>query len=263
MGVSMNSEQDVAHHYASGDLMARIDAALTRAGVDSAKPSAADLPPVDEFHIGGGSATEAFANKLNFKGSDRLLDVGCGLGGPARYFANRFGAHVTGIDLTPEFIEVATELSRRTGQSQVTTFEIGSALAMRYGEAHFDGAIVARVLKSGATFGIYDVMKGNAEPIDYPVPWAMTEATSHLCTLIETQSLLRDAGFEILEVEDRTSQAQAFFQRAIEAARAAGGPVAVGLHLLTGETTAMKFANMLSAVGDGRLAPSMIVARKS
>jgi ubiquinone/menaquinone biosynthesis C-methylase UbiE len=276
----MNSEQDVAHHYASGDLMARIDAALTGAGVDAANPSAADLAPVDEFHIGGGSATEAFANKLNFKGSDRLLDVGCGLGGPARYFASRFGAHVTGIDLTPEFIEVATELSRRTGQSQVTTFEVGSALAMRYGDAHFDGAItvhvamnihdreglyreVARVLKSGATFGIYDVTKGNAEPIDYPVPWAMTEATSHLCTPIETQALLRDAGFEILEVEDRTSQAQAFFQRAIEAAKAAGGPAAVGLHLLTGETTALKFTNMLSAVGDGRLAPSMIVARKS
>src|SRR5215472_15759508 len=126
----MNSEQDVVRHYASGDLMARIDAALTRAGVDPAHPKAADLAPVDEFHIGGGPATEAFASKLPFKRGDRLLDVGCGLGGPARYLANRFGAHVTGIDLTPEFIEVATELSRRTGQSELTTFEVGSALAM-------------------------------------------------------------------------------------------------------------------------------------
>jgi hypothetical protein len=91
----------------------------------------------------------------------------------------------------------------------------------------------------------------------------MTEATSHLCTPIETQALLRDAGFEILEVEDRTSQAQAFFQRAIEAAKAAGWPAAVGLHLLTGDTTALKFTNMLGEVGDGRLAPSMIVARKA
>jgi ubiquinone/menaquinone biosynthesis C-methylase UbiE len=277
---SVNREQDVARHYASGYLMARIDAALTRAGVDPANPNATDLAPVDEFHIGGGSATEAFANKLPFKRGDRLLDVGCGLGGPARYFANRFGAHVTGIDLTPEYIEVAIELSRRTGQAKLTTFEVGSALTMRYGDGHFDGAItvhvamnirdreglyseVARVLKPGATFGIYDVMKGNAEPIDYPVPWAMTEATSHLCTPSETQALLRRGGFEILEVEDRTSHAQAFFHGAIEAAKAAGGPAAVGLHLLTGETTAQKFANMLKAVGDGRLAPSMIVARKS
>jgi MPBQ/MSBQ methyltransferase len=260
--------------------MARIDAALTRAGVDPANPNAADLAPVDEFHIGGGSATESFANKLPFKKGDRLLDVGCGLGGPARYFANRFGAHVTGIDLTPEYIEVATELSRRTHQSKVTTFEVGNARAMHYGDAHFDGAItmhvamniydreglygeVARVLKPGATFGIYDVMKGNVEPIVYPVPWAMTEATSHLRTPAETQALLRAAGFEILEVEDRTSHAQAFFQGAIEAAKAAGGPAAVGLHLLTGETTAQKFANMLNAISDGRLTPSMIVSRKS
>jgi MPBQ/MSBQ methyltransferase len=276
----MSREKDVAHHYASGNLMVRIDAALTRAGVDPANATAADLAPVDEFHIGGGPATEAFANKLPFKRGGRLLDVGCGLGGPARYFANRFGAHVTGIDLTPEYVEVASELSRRTGQSEHTTFEVGSALAMRYHDALFDGAItvhvamnihdreglygeVARVLKPGATFGIYDVMKGNAEPIDYPVPWAMTEATSHLCTPAETQVLLRGAGFEIIEVEDRTSHAQAFFQRAIDAAKAAGGPATVGLHLLTGETTAQKFANMLTAVSEGRLTPSMIVARKS
>ena len=141
----MNREQDVARHYASGDLMARIDAALTRAGVDPANPNAADLAPVDEFHIGGGSATEAFANKLPFKRGDRLLDVGCGLGGPARYFAHRFGAHVTGVDLTPEYIEVAIELSRRTGQSEITTFEVGSALSMRYDDAHF-AHIAERVL---------------------------------------------------------------------------------------------------------------------
>ena len=261
----MNTEQDVARHYASGDLMARIDAALTKAGVDPANPNTADLAPVDEFHIGGGLATEAFANKLPFKRGDRLLDVGCGLGGPARYFANRFGAHVTGVDLTPEYIEVAIELSRRTGQSKLTSFEVGSALAMHFADAHFDGAItvhvamnirdreglyseIARVRKPGAMFDIYDVMKGNAEPIDYPVPWAMTEATSHLCTPSETQALLRGTGFKILEVEDRTSHAQAFFRRAIEATKAAGGPAAVGLHLLTGETTRQKFANMLNAV---------------
>src|SRR5262249_33665586 len=173
MGTAMDNEQDVARHYASEDLMARIDAALTRAGVNPANPKAADLALVDEFHIGGGPATEAFANKLPFKEGDRLLDVGCGLGGPARYFANRFGAHVTGIDLTPEYIEVAIELSRRTGQSELTTFDVGSALAMRFGAAHFDGAItvhvamnihdrerlygeVARVLKPGAAFGIYE-----------------------------------------------------------------------------------------------------------
>lgn len=275
----MSNEQEVARHYTSGDLMARIVAALTRAGVDPDDPKPADLAPVDEFHIGGAAASEAFAAKLPFKKGDRVLDVGCGLGGPARYFANRFGAHVTGIDLTPEYIEVAIELSRRTGQSGVTAFDVGSALATPYGDAHFDGAYtihvamnihdraglygeIARVLKPGATLGVYDVMKGNGAPIDYPTPWAATEATSHLCTPSETQALLRGAGFEIVEVEDRTSHARSFFQSVVEAAKVTGGPAPVGIHLLTGETHAQKSTNMLSAMNDGRLAPSMIVARK-
>ncbi len=275
----MSNEKDVAEHYGSGDLLARIEAALAKAGVDPAKPEPAQLAPVDEFHIGGAPATEAFAAKLPFKPGDRLLDVGCGLGGPARFLAGRCGAHVTGIDLTQEYVEVAAELSRRTGQAASTAFDVGSALAMPYGDGSFDGAItvhvamnihdreglyaeVARVLKPGATFGVYDVMKGNATPIDYPVPWAMTEATSRLCTPAETQTLLQGAGFEVVDVEDRTGHAKDFFAKAIAAAKAAGGPPAVGLHLLTGETHARKFANMLNAVSDGRLAPSMIVARK-
>jgi hypothetical protein len=89
----------------------------------------------------------------------------------------------------------------------------------------------------------------------------MTEATSYLCTPAETQALLQGPGFEVVEVEDRTSHAQAFFRRIVEAAKAGGAPP-VGLHLLTGETHMQKFTNMLTAVSDGRLAPSMIVARR-
>lgn len=275
----MAREQEVVRHYTSGDLMDRIVAALARAGVDPARPTPADLAPVDEFHIGGAPATEAFAAKLPFKAGDRLLDVGCGLGGPARFLAQRFGAHVTGIDLTPEYVEVARRLSQLTGQGATTTFDVGSALAMPYGDASFDGAItvhvamnianrdklyaeVGRVLKPGASFGIYDVMKGNAAPLDYPVPWAMTAETSHVVTPAETRSLLERAGFEIVEIEDRTAPAKAFFEKAMAAAQAAGGPPPVGLQLLTGETHRQKFANMLSAVTDGRLTPAMIVARK-
>ena len=275
----MASEQDIVRHYTSGNLMDRIVAALGRAGIDPTRPTPADLAPVDEFHIGGAPATEAFAAKLPFKAGDRLLDVGCGLGGPARFFAQRFGAHVTGIDLTPEYVEVARRLSQLTGQSASTTFDVGSALAMPYADASFDGAItvhvamniadrgrlyddVARVLKLGALFGIYDVMKGNAAPLDYPVPWATTAETSHVITPTETGSLLARAGFEIMEIEDRTASAKAFFQKAMAAAKAVGGPPPVGLQLLTGEMHAQKFTNMLNAITDGRLAPAMIVARK-
>jgi ubiquinone/menaquinone biosynthesis C-methylase UbiE len=275
----MTREQDVARHYASGDLMDRIIAALVRAGVDPERPRPTDLAPVDEFHIGGAAATEAFAAKLPFKAGDRLLDVGSGLGGPARFFAQRFGAHVTGIDLTPEYVEVARRLSELTGQGERTAFEAGSALAMPYGDRSFDGAItihvamnihdreglygeVARVLRPGATFGVYDVMRGNPDPLDYPVPWAMTAATSRVTTPVETQGLLAGAGFEIVDYEDRTEEARAFFERVVATMKQSGGPPPVGLHLLTGSTHGQKFANMLTAVSDGRLTPGMIVARR-
>lgn len=274
----MNRELDVVQHYTSGDLLDRIFSALEGAGVDPKCPTPGQLAAVDEFHIGGAPATEAFAAKLPFKIGERLLDVGCGLGGSARFFAQRFGGHVTGIDLTPEYVEVAGRLSQLTGLAEKTAFDVGSALAKPYADSSFDGAItvhvamniadrdglyseVARVLRSGASFGIYDVMKGNAEPLDYPVPWAMTAETSHVLTPRETQESLERAGFQVVEVEDRTAAAEAFFENVAKAAKAAGGPPPVGLHLLTGATHAQKFANMLSAITHGRLAPAMIVAR--
>ena len=275
----MSREQDVVRHYESGDLMDRIVAALKRAGVDPTRPTPAELAPVDEFHIGGAPATEALAAKLPFKPGDRLLDVGSGLGGPARFFAQRFGARVTGIDLTPEYVEVARRLSGLTGQGDATTFDAGSALAMPYDDASFDGAItvhvamniadrdrlyaeIGRVLKPGASFGVYDVMKGNAAPLDFPVPWAMTAETSHVLTPAETRASLERAGFKIVAIEDRTHQALEFFEKGLAAAKAAGGPPALGLQLLTGATHVQKFTNMRSALGDGRLTPTMIVARK-
>jgi SAM-dependent methyltransferase len=275
----MIREEDVARHYAASDLMGRIVAALRQAGVDPERPTAADLAPLDEFHIGGAAATEAFAAKLPFRAGDRLLDVGSGLGGPARFLARRFGAHVTGIDLTREYVEVARRLSELTGQADRTVFDVGSALAMPYGDRSFDGAItihvamniqdrerlyaeIGRVLHPGALFGLYDVMKGSASaPLDYPVPWAMTSETSRVTTPGETQALLGEAGFEIVEFEDRTAHARDFFQRVVAAAKQSGPPP-VGLHLLTGATHGQKFSNMLSALTDGRLAPGMIVARK-
>jgi SAM-dependent methyltransferase len=276
----MSREEDVVRHYAVGDLMDRIVAALRQAGVDPERPTAADLAPVDEFHIGGAAATEAFAARLPFRAGDRLLDVGSGLGGPARFLARRFDAHVTGIDLTAEYVEVARRLSALTGQADRTAFDVGSALAMPYGDRSFDGAVtihvamnihdrerfyaeIGRVLRPGAGFGLYDVMRRHsAAPLDYPVPWAMTSETSRVTTPGETQALLAAAGFDILAFEDRTAHARDFFERVVAATRQSGGPPPIGLHLLTGATHGQKFANMLSALADGRLAPGMIVARK-
>jgi ubiquinone/menaquinone biosynthesis C-methylase UbiE len=140
----MTAETQVARHYSLGAIEARIDEALRAAGKNPDHLVPDDLAPLDEFHLGGRVATEAFALRLGLQHGMRLLDVGSGLGGPARYLARRHGCDVTGIDLTEEFVTVARALTRRLGMEGVR-FEQGSALAMPFSAGSFDAATLIHV----------------------------------------------------------------------------------------------------------------------
>src|SRR3546814_9183979 len=120
-------EQDVAVHYGRDNLFAAIEAALVAAGKDMAALTPADLAPVDEFHIGGRPATVHFADSIGFAAGARLLDIGCGIGGASRYFASERGCHVTGIDLTADYCEVARQLAALTGLAARTDYREASA----------------------------------------------------------------------------------------------------------------------------------------
>jgi SAM-dependent methyltransferase len=275
----MKIEESVAQHYGDTDLLARIFAGLEATGVDPNRMQPEDLAPVDEFHIGGRKATERAVAKLSLRDGQRVLDIGCGLGGAARYIAAQTGCKVTGVDLTPEYIEAAKALTDRTGLGGKATFEVASALAMPFEDKTFDAAItlhvamnipdrvalyreIARVTKPGATFCIYDVMKKSDESITFPVPWAQSAETSHLTTPEEMQTLLADAGFDVGEVDDRTDFALDFFRQSLAAA--ADGPPPLGIHLLMGASAPEKFRNMLSNIENGRIAPvQMIASRQS
>ena len=98
-------ESAVARHYGVPDLLGRIYTGLEAAGADLARLSLEDLAPVDEFHIGGRKATIHAVDRLSPGADDHVLDIGCGIGGAARYLATQTGCRVTGIDLTPEFVE--------------------------------------------------------------------------------------------------------------------------------------------------------------
>ncbi len=76
---------------------------------------------------------------------DRVLDVGSGLGGPARLIAAQRGCDVTGIDLTPEYVEVAERLTQRTGLGEQVRFVCGDALELPFDDASFDAAITLHV----------------------------------------------------------------------------------------------------------------------
>lgn len=270
-------ERAVAVHYGVADLAEKVLAALRDAGLDPDRLAAKDLAPVDEFHIGGRLATQHAVAKMRLADGAHVLDVGCGLGGATRYLASSSNCRVTGIDLTPEYIGVARMLAERTGLSQRIDYHVASALDMPFADETFDAAItlhvamnikdrdglyreVARVLKRGAAFCIYDVMKGENEDLVYPVPWAETAATSHLTTPEEMVVLLEQAGFAVEEVEDRTGFGIAFFR---ERLAAGGGPAPLGLHLLMGGNARAKFENMLENLERGAIAPVVMVARKA
>ena len=192
-------ENAIAQHYGADDLLERIDAGLKSGGMDPARLTLEDLAPVDEFHIGGRKATQHALSRMPLNALDHVLDVGCGLGGAARYIVAELGCRVTGIDLTPEFVGVARELTARLGLSASLDFETANALAMPFEDKTFDAAItfhvamniadrtgfyaeIARVLSPGATFCIYDVMKTGPGDIVYPAPWAETAETSHVAS---------------------------------------------------------------------------------
>ena len=116
---------------------------------------------------------------------------------------------------------------------------------------------------SGATLCIYDVMKGGAGEIAYPVPWAESPETSHLTTADEMRGLLDGAGFELREVEDRSVFARAHFQRTLAAADASeGGPPPLGTHLILGASAPVKFRNMLANIEAGHIASTQMIATR-
>ena len=272
-------EAAVARHYGDADLLARILAGLEASGVDPDRPRPDDLAPVDEFHIGGREATAHAVAKLALDAGAHVLDVGCGIGGAARYIATLTGCRVTGIDLTPEFIVTARRLTELTGLDGKIAFEVASALDMPFEDGAFDAAItlhvamniperpalygeIARVMKPGAVLCIYDVMKTGEGEIAFPVPWAETPATSHLTTTEEMRALLDAAGFELREVENRRDFARAFFQDAAAAAATSGGPPPLGTHLILGANAPEKFRNMLNNIEAGHIAPVQMIATR-
>ena len=273
-------ENDVASHYARPGLLQSILEGLEAQGSNLDALTTADLAPVDEFHTAGRLATErAFAITPVAAGM-HVLDAGCGIGGTSRYLAQDLGCEVTGLDLTPEYIEVASALADRMRVQDRCRFEVGSATRMPFGDDSFDGATnfhvamniedrpalygeLARVVKPGGFLCVFDVMKGPTAGMRYPVPWAETETTSFLQTRDDTVRLIEDAGMAVTAEDNMRDFAIGFFEKVFANAAKADGPPPLGLHLLTGANTADKFGNYAQALNDHQIEPVVLVARKS
>jgi ubiquinone/menaquinone biosynthesis C-methylase UbiE len=269
----------IVEHYSRSRLAERLDAALREDGVDPLHPSVEALAPYDQFHGRGVETTEDIAAMVAVVATDHLLDIGSGIGGPARWFATRFGCRVTGIDLTPEFCAVARELNGRLGLGDRVRIEEGDALAMPFPDASFDGAYsmyvsmniadkerfyreIARVLRPGAWLALSEIAQGPRGELQYPVPWAAHAGSSFLATPEETLAGLQDAGFGIERFEDTLEQALAFGAKSRAMVERGEKPPYRALTLVHDALARSMAGNVARGYQQGSIVPIEIVARK-
>src|SRR5688572_2447135 len=208
----------VESHYAHGKVLSAILEGLRAAGRDVTKLSPADLAAVDEFHIRGREATVELAARAALKPGLRVLDVGSGLGGSARYLAAEHGCRATGIDLTQEYVDTANALAKMVGLDALVNYRRASALDIPEAAGSFDAVWtehvqmniadkrrfygeIARVLTAGGRLIFHDIFRGHGE-LHYPVPWADMSSISFLATADEVREILQSVGLRLLDWED-------------------------------------------------------------
>jgi len=258
-----------AFYTGPGQLLAAISSALDAAGVDRTSLRPADLAAVDEFHIRGRRATLEIIDELALTPDSNVLDLGSGLGGPARTLAEVAGCRVTGVDLTPEFCQVATALSEWTGLSGRTDFHVGDATATGLPDESVDAAMTVhvamnipdkhalyaeafRVLRPGGRFVVYDVLQGEGGGVHYPVPWAADSSTSFPATLEDMRELLPSAGFDIVSELDSSDESLAWFQH-MGAKIQRDGPPPVTFATFLGDSFAQMTANQVANLSERRI----------
>jgi ubiquinone/menaquinone biosynthesis C-methylase UbiE len=271
-------EQRVAEHYACSDLEHAILGALIASDKDIDRLAPEDLSPVDEFHTGGREATVAFATRVDFAAGQHLLDIGCGIGGPSRFFATERGCRVTGIDLTEDYVRTAKALARRVDLDGRVSYRQASALDLPFENGTFDGAYmmhvgmniedkpklfleVRRVLKPGSLFAIYDIMQTRDGELRYPVHWAADARTSFVASAREYRLGLEAADFEIAKECDRSDFARKFFRQVVARSAEGDGPPPLGIHLLMKSDVPEKLANVMSNLEAGLIAPTELICR--
>lgn len=275
----MTDTKALADHWAKGDVYGLIISALEKMSKPVEGLTIEDLAPVDHFHARGFPATVELADQLPVRTGHHVLDIGCGLGGPARYIAKRFQCEVSGIDITEPFVEAANKLTTLLRMDGQVRIRHGDGQRLPYPDSHFDGAYTQhvtmnvadrlsffaeafRVLKPGAFFALTEHALGPTGNPHHPVPWSEDGTGAYLIKPSETLALLEKTGFKDIVVEDTGPKYVASYKTRIQMAEKGALPP-LGIHILMGETASQKTRNAARNIEEGRTHPIQLICRKS
>jgi SAM-dependent methyltransferase len=272
-------DERISGHYGWSGLMEAIEKELRRHGIDRERVTVAQLAPVDNYHAYRLAGTLALARAAQIGADDLVLDVGGGIGGPARQLAQRFGCHVTVLDLTAEYCSVGETLTAWTGLTEHVSFVNASALEMPVADRSFDlvwtqhasmniadkrGLYreIARVVRPGGRFAFFDILAGSIQPIHFPVPWATDPSFSFLLSPEETRRLITEAGFRET-VWLTGDQLEAELDRGDPAEDEQPAEPALDAGLLNGSDAARMAANVGRNLKERRMLPAIGVYERS
>ncbi len=258
----------IENHYHLPGLSEDILNRLKEQNIDLHNVSRNNIAGVDEFHVRGAEVSKELVADININGL-KVLDVGCGIGGPCRMLADEFNCNVSGIDMSREFIRTAKQLSEIVELNGSTEFVHGDALNLPYDDNSFDVvwtqhvqmnvenkarfySEINRVLKDGGKFIYYDIFKKNNGDVNFPVPWANDESVSFLGTVSNMEDILKNQGFSKQQATNQTDKAVEFLSNLFEKL-SRDGPPKLGLNVLMGPTTKEKLKNILLGLEENEI----------
>ncbi|WP_074405600.1 class I SAM-dependent methyltransferase [Aquimarina megaterium] len=258
----------IENHYYRPDLYDDILNRLKEMGVDIENVTRKDIASVDEFHVRGAEVSRELAKTVSVNNA-KLLDVGCGIGGPCRMLADEFNCKTIGLDLSEEFIKTATNLSKLVGLNNSTEFIQGDATNLPFENKSFDVvwtqhvqmnindklkfySEIDRVLTNKGTFIYYDIFKKGDNEIDYPMPWANESKISFLEQISKMESILHTLGLQKERSSDQTANGIIFFENLLKKIMQFGPPK-LGLNVLMGASTKDKITNLLRGLKEEKI----------
>ena len=256
--------------YGHPDLGEKLLVALHDAGKDIDALKRDDIAAFEEIHIRGRDATRDLARLAQLREGMKVLDVGCGIGGPARTLAAEFGCEVTGIDITENYCRAAEMLTACLGLDESITIHQGNALDIPFDDEMFDVvwmqhmnmnvedkdrlfSEVRRVLCPEGCLALHEIVAGAESPPYFPVPWASEPSISHLVAPANLHQLILNSGFEERHWVDDTQTCIEWYQ-AFFAARTPGAPPPIGFELVIGSDFPEKGKNVVRNLEDRRIA---------